>query len=144
MGRFLVVLIIDDDEDDRCMFCEAVSEMSKSFNCITASTGHEALEFLDKATELPDFIFLDLNMPRMNGKQCLEKLKSNSRLSSIPVTIYSTSKFDKDKEETKAAGAEHFLTKPNSLEQLKRELNMIFGEKIEIDAAATNGFKKGA
>src|SRR5438270_7146277 len=100
MVKPLTLLIVDDDEDDKEMFCEVVSAISDSHTCITSSNGHEALHLLQTSQTLPNFIFLDLNMPRMSGKQCLAQLKKSERLSTIPVIIYSTSKLDAGKEET--------------------------------------------
>lgn len=75
MKKVSTILIVDDDEDDKEMFIEVVSEIDNSTNCIQASNGYEALEILEKNISLPDLIFLDLNMPRMNGKQCLQSIK---------------------------------------------------------------------
>lgn len=118
----MTVFIIDDDDDDKEIFCEAMADISGSSVCLAASNGQEALHKLQHIAALPDFIFLDLNMPRMNGKQCLVHLKKDQRLASIPVVIYSTSKLQADREETKELGAVYFLTKPSSAQQLKKEL----------------------
>lgn len=129
MKRFLTVFIIDDDQDDREMFVEVVAEINNSIICITASNGQEALQLLQDQGENPDLIFLDLNMPRMNGKQFLSKLKNMHTYSSIPVIIYSTSKNEADREETKQLGADLFITKPSSLQELKKELEIVFAQK---------------
>lgn len=126
MIKSLVFFIIDDDVDDRELFCEVIAELCDTHRCVTASNGQEALQLLQKEELLPDFIFLDLNMPRMNGKQCLVQLKANERLSKIPVVIYSTSKAVSDKEETRRLGAQAFITKPTCMHQLKRELELVF------------------
>lgn len=131
MSKALNLFIIDDDDDDKEMFCEAVSDINKSFRCLSASNGQEALQILENAGIAPDFIFLDLNMPRMNGKQLLIRLKENERFSSIPVSIYSTSKLQADKEETRQLGADHFITKPSSLMQLKKDLEFVFAKKFK-------------
>ena len=102
MATRKIIMIVDDDPDDRAFFCEALSEVDASIECICLKGGEEAIEHLEESSnEFPDFIFLDLNMPRMDGKQCLKQLKSNSNLSSIPVVIYTTSKSKEDIEETK-------------------------------------------
>ncbi len=72
MQPISTILIVDDDKE---MFIEAVAEIDNSVDCITASNGYEALQILEETTTFPDLIFLDLNMPRMGGKQCLEALK---------------------------------------------------------------------
>jgi len=129
MVKPLTLLIVDDDEDDKEMFCEVVSEISNSHTCLTTANGQEALHLLQTSETLPNFIFLDLNMPRMSGKQCLTQLKHSERLSKIPVIIYTTSKLDADKEETMQLGADYFLTKPTSMQQLKEELKSVFDKK---------------
>lgn len=113
------ILIIDDDIDDQELFAEAIGELNLDFSCECASNGEEGLELLnDTSRELPGLIFLDLNMPRLNGKQCLERIKGNPRLKDIPVIIYSTSSQENDIRDTMAMGAVHFLTKPSSFNEL--------------------------
>jgi CheY-like chemotaxis protein len=85
------LLIADDDEDDRLLFCEAVKEIEPSAECFTAINGEDALEKLRSGLQqLPDYIFLDLNMPRMNGFRCFEELKQDDKLKDMPVVIFST------------------------------------------------------
>ena len=131
MPKPITVFIIDDDEDDREMFCEAMANISEASVCMTAFNGQEALQKLQNAHTLPDFIFLDLNMPRMNGKQCLVQLKKDKRLATIPVVIYSTSKREDDRAETKELGSVHFITKPTSITQLRKDLQFVFDRKYE-------------
>lgn len=117
------IMIVDDDEDDIDFFCEAVRNIDRSHTCVTVSNCEEALQRLRKGkTQLPDLIFLDLNMPRMNGKICLRELKKDSALKNIPVIIYTTSSHHKDKEETLKHGAAHFITKPPTFERMKAEI----------------------
>ena len=102
-----IVLIIDDDEDDRDLFCIAVHEIEPRINCIMARNGEEALQGLRLEYPKPHIIFLDLNMPRINGIQCLRELKKDRELQDIPVVIYTASNLDEDKEEIKKAVATH-------------------------------------
>jgi CheY-like chemotaxis protein len=107
------ILLIDDDEDDRSLFHDALKEIDGSIRCITSVNGQDGLLLLNDTSEnLPDFIFLDLNMPCMNGKQCLAEIKKDSRLSNIPVIIYSTTNRPEDEVEMKKLGAACFVTKP--------------------------------
>lgn len=126
MATRKIIMIVDDDPDDRAFFCEAVSEVDDSIECISVNGGEEAIQHLKNCSDcIPDYIFLDLNMPRMNGKQCLEQIKSNSSFSSIPVIIYTTTKSKEDIEETKYLGAVYFLTKPNTFSDLKEAIKNI-------------------
>jgi DNA-binding NarL/FixJ family response regulator len=107
------VLNIDDDQDDRSIFCEAVAEISSEIDCITKSSGEEALEYLKSAQKLPAVIFLDINMPLMSGKACLAELKKNTKLSAIDVVVLSTTINPKEIIELKKLGAE-FLHKESN------------------------------
>lgn len=130
MATTITVLIVDDDNDDREMFKEAASEINFDINCIEAVNGDDALQLLKKEEAFPDYIFLDLNMPRMNGRQFLEQFKKNEKFSSIPVIIYTTAKLMEDREETKELGAVHFISKPSSINALKKELEFVFSKEI--------------
>ena len=121
--------IVDDDIDDQELFIEAVSEVDRSISCIPVSNCEEALAVLKNTkTDLPDMIFLDLNMPRLNGKQCLAELKRQAHLKDIPVIIYSTSSEKRDIEETTRLGAAHFLTKPNRFEDLCKAILFVLSK----------------
>ena len=126
MNRTLTFFIVDDDIDDQDLFIEAVSEVDKTIKCMSVSNCEEALDLLrNKKINLPDMIFLDLNMPRLNGKQCLAELKKEAHLAHIPVIIYSTSSEKRDIEETSRLGAAHFLTKPNKFEDLCKAISFV-------------------
>ncbi|MCW3086176.1 MAG: response regulator receiver protein [Bacteroidetes bacterium] len=127
MSKLKIVLIVDDDEDDRSLFYDAVKEVDSTIACISANDGEEALELLkNKKTVLPDFIFLDLNMPRVNGKQCLIEIKKMPGLNNIPVVIYSTTKRAEDVEEMKKLGASQFLTKPALFSEICHVISDVF------------------
>ena len=133
MPQNFTLLIIDDDEDDKEMLFEVVTEMYEGVSLLKASSGAEGLQMLEKMERLPDYIFLDLNMPRMSGIQCLEFLKSNEEFRSIPVVIYTTSKSAEHEDETKKLGAAHFITKPISIKALKKELEPVFSNHCGIN-----------
>lgn len=118
MRKNKVLFIVDDDEDDINLFVEAVNEIDKGMGCYKAKNGEDALARLDALDMLPDVIFLDLNMPKMNGRETLERLKTSDRYKNIPVVIYSTSNAEQDKADTKALGASDYLTKPDSFTDL--------------------------
>ena len=118
-------LIIDDDEDDKDFFCDAVTELDSGIACSSASNGVDALAMLPEFEVLPDYIFLDLNMPKMNGKQLLIHLKKHEEFRFIPVVIFSTSKSEDEMEETKRLGAIAFIVKPSSIRELVDELRTL-------------------
>jgi CheY-like chemotaxis protein len=85
---------------------------------------------------MPMVIFLDLNMPKMDGRECLKEIKNNDRLKDIPVVIYTTSSHLRDIEETRNLGAKGFISKPSSLVELHTVLNAI-AESIPNDLDKT-------
>lgn len=125
-------LLIDDDIDDQEIFALAMEKVSFSFECHIANNGFEALRKLEERAVLPDYIFLDLNMPRMNGKECLKELKRNPRFQDIPVVIYTTSSSLSDINDTKKLGAKDFIIKPFSLDALTEKLNNFFQNQPEF------------
>ena len=116
-------MVIDDDEDDLEIFVAAVNEISDSATCTPVSDATTALNSLRANSLTPDVIFLDLNMPVMNGRQFLTIIKSDDNLKSIPVIIFSTSSHSETIEETRQLGADGFITKPNSFASLKEVLS---------------------
>ena len=122
-------LIVDDDSDDYDLFCEAVSDIDSEARCFTAINGEDALKKLGKmAPQLPDFIFLDLNMPRMDGRECLLELKKDIKLRNIPVIIFTTSSAQKDIDDTMATGATYFLTKPSDFQSLRNTIQFVMNK----------------
>ena len=117
------ILLADDDESDRLLFKEAFSELKIKTIVSTTNNGMELMAYLnDHNSTLPDVIFLDLNMPRKNGLECLKEIKSNKNLKDISIAIYSTSDNEKDMEETFINGANVYITKPNDYNLLKQVL----------------------
>ena len=126
----MTILLVDDDEDDRKLFFEAIGEVDKEIRCIAAIDGQAALQYLrDVANPLPEFIFLDLRMPGLSGQQCLEEIKKDMRLESIPVIVYTTSRDVRESEALKRLGAAHFMSKPVSPDDVYYMLSFVLGEK---------------
>ncbi len=107
------ILLIDDDEDDREFFLEAIEEYNPEIRCIEARNGQEGLDFLNAEKIRPDIIFLDLNMPLMNGRQFLLEIKKIDHLKHIPIVILTTSSDNKTIQDCLAIGASYFITKPD-------------------------------
>ena len=119
------ILLVDDDTDDQLFFVDAVKEIEPTLECDIACNGLEALDHLDKVPPPPSLIFLDLNMPIMNGYECLAKLKETKQYNEIPVIIFTTSNQPVDVERTISMGAKLFITKPPDFEVLKNKLHDI-------------------
>jgi CheY-like chemotaxis protein len=111
MKKNKILMIIDDSEDDRYFFIEAIKEIDKNFEYYVANNGLEGLNHLRNTKPLPDFIFLDVKMPVMNGKECLKELKKDGDLKKIPVVIYTSSLPNQHKDLTRTQGVAQFLTK---------------------------------
>lgn len=117
------IMIVDDDDDDREFFREAIDKIDSSIHCVTIENSEKALQYLkDEQHVMPDFIFLDLNMPKINGKECLVQIKKIDHLKQIPVIIYTTSNHPTDREQTKKLGANGFIHKPTQFDVLCNEL----------------------
>ena len=117
------ILLADDDEGDRLLFEEAMGELEINHTVNTVNNGKELMEYLTKKdTLLPHLIFLDLNMPRKNGHECLKEIRSDEKFKNISIAIYSTSASEKDVEETFRNGANVYIKKPNNFAILKQLL----------------------
>ncbi len=112
-------VLIDDDVDDRDIFSIAIDELTEKIEFRSFEGGDIALRSLKETNaRIPDLIFLDLNMPRMNGKECLALLKSDDKLKVCDVIIYSTSKSPEDKKMAQDLGAKDYIVKPGSITEL--------------------------
>ena len=123
------ILLVDDDLDDISLFREALNEVDSLINFHSAKNGRLALEFLLNAqATTPDLIFLDINMPEMNGWQCLTELKSSLLLKQIPVIMYSTSAIKMDEQKASGLGAFGIYRKPDRFEEIKHLLKTVIGD----------------
>ena len=133
MKTAMTLFIVDDDADDRQLFIDAVTEIDGAIECNTANNGQRALEILrDTSFPLPDFIFLDIRMPRLNGKKCLAEIKSDDRLKNIPVIIYTTSKEVAESKELRDMGAFHFISKPRNSEEIYYLISFVLEEHWNV------------
>jgi CheY-like chemotaxis protein len=122
--------LIDDDQDDREIFMIALENADDDYQCVTAKNGVDAVNMINSDPDFdPDFIFIDLNMPYMTGKECLQLIKNTDRFVTTPVIIYTTSSYGKDVEETKSLGASHFLVKPPGINSLTKILSELLDGK---------------
>jgi CheY-like chemotaxis protein len=120
IDTFKKFALADDDADDAELFCEALAAVNPSIACEHAANGRILLDKIrNQETALPDIIFLDINMPEMNGWDSLTELKKHSSLREIPVVMYSTSSTYRDMQAAKKLGANFFYTKPDNFRQLK-------------------------
>jgi CheY-like chemotaxis protein len=118
-------LLADDDRDDREMFSEALAAIDPRIVCEGVEDGRQALKFLSASKVFPNIIFVDINMPVMDGWELLRELKHNKHYLDIPVVVYSTSSRAKDRATAMALGAVCFVTKPDSFKLLKSMLKAV-------------------
>ena len=126
----MTILFIDDDLDDTELFCEAVDYLNKNesfdgredIKCISINDGCKAAELLS-TFGVPDFIFLDVNMPIMNGRECLKFLKTNQTYAKTPIIMLSTSFSESDHEEFNLLGAVACIKKPTEFSALVKLLS---------------------
>ncbi|PSL27500.1 response regulator [Chitinophaga ginsengisoli] len=126
MQEKIICFLIDDDHDDQEIFSLALNAIDEEIDCITANDGVDAINRLRRDRGFtPDFIFLDLNMLRMSGRECLKEIKKIPHLNDIPVIIYSTSSEQKDITETMLLGASDYIVKPPSISILTKRLEQV-------------------
>ncbi|MEP7168845.1 MAG: response regulator [Bacteroidota bacterium] len=128
------ILLVDDDSDDQEFFMEALKELEPTLECSIANNGLEALEYLSTNPPPPSLIFLDLNMPNMNGFECLAELSKVKQYKDIPVIILTTSNDPENKERSLKMGARVFLTKVPGMAAIKFQLH----EMLEKDFTVAN------
>lgn len=117
------IILADDDESDRLIFIEAFSEIRIKADVVALHDGKQLMEYLDKnKVDLPAIIFLDLNMPRKSGVECLKEIRATKKFKDIPIAIYSTSSSKNDIEESFQNGANVYLKKPSDFNKLKEAL----------------------
>jgi CheY-like chemotaxis protein len=135
----MLVLAVDDDMDDLELFEDALKHIDSSITLIKAANGEEALEFLTRGTIVhPDLIFLDINMPKVDGRECLKYLKSDKYLKRIPVIMHSTSVSSSDEEAFGRLGAK-CLIKASTFECQVASLKVIF-KLYEVENADFQAF----
>jgi CheY-like chemotaxis protein len=117
----LNLLLADDDADDCMFFNEALKELPIDSSLKTVDDGEQLMNLLQANPErLPDILFLDLNMPRKTGYQCLSEIKLNDKLKQLPVIIYSTSLNHEVVNLLYDEGADHYIRKPGDFAKLKK------------------------
>lgn len=128
------ILLIDDDADDQLLFNDAIHLVDSSIRFDWADNGQHALNKLRATKLMPDLIFLDLNMPVVNGFEFLSQIKRDEELHNIPVVAFTTSRNPLDTIRARQLGADAFLTKPSDYQELCRKLRQI----VHADLAGRN------
>ena len=119
------IFVIDDDPEDIEIFSEAIYSFNENISITAFTDASRALEDLKKAEKLPDIIFLDLQMPRLTGKDFLQEIKENSNLQYIPIIVLSGQSDVIMRDTYEKIGANNFICKPNSYKELVEKLYQI-------------------
>ena len=123
---YTYVVLADDDEDDRLFFTEAFDELKIKTKVNTFNDGVALMKALaHPESDLPNILFLDLNMPKKSGLECLKEIKTNDRFKNIAIAIYSTSASEEDIENTFVNGANIYIKKPSDFKNLKKILSEV-------------------
>lgn len=134
----LHILLADDDEDERVFFEEALSTVPIPTQLSTVIDGEKLMFYLDKhSEELPDVLFLDLNMPRKNGTDCLKEIEKNEKLKQLPIIIYSTSLPGDAANTLYKLGAYYYVRKtdPLGLQKILHHILLLLVEKRLVRAS---------
>ncbi len=133
------ILLVDDDQDDRSIFSDALSELKIETNLNLLEDGRELVNYLeDRNNKRPDILFLDLNMPYKSGVECLKDIRAIEKFKDLSVAIYSTSNSEKDMEDTFINGANIYIRKPNDFTQLKKVLTEVLSINWQFHTSALN------
>jgi CheY-like chemotaxis protein len=129
------ILLADDDQDDCFFFSEALRKLDFATELTTVDNGERLMTYLSRnSANLPDVLFLDLNMPRKNGAECLREIKQNKKMSDLPVIIYSTYLHHTVADQLYKSGAHYYIRKgdlPELRNVLKRVLTIMKENKFE-------------
>ncbi len=119
------ILLAEDDDDDSMLFKEALNELSSDAKLIRVKDGEELMKILDHSSHtLPDIVFLDINMPRKNGFECLLEIKKSDKYQNVPIVILSTSSGKDLVSKMYEAGANLYICKPNQFNHLKKVIEI--------------------
>lgn len=123
VAREKIILLVDDDEDEHEIFLSALKNTNRDYNFIGADSCEKALRILKELE--PEYIFIDLNMPRTDGMVCLQEIKKLSRVAQVPVYMYSTGINATEGKKALQLGAIDYIIKPNSISSLSAVLRKI-------------------
>ena len=120
----MVILNVDDDSDDREFFSDAMNAVDPQIPCVLFKNGHELLYYLDNNKPMPDYVFIDINMPKMNGYECAQKIRSNDLSEEIQIVMYSTAFNPVDREKFEEQGFK-YIVKQNTLSALVQSIKTV-------------------
>ena len=123
------IVNVDDDPDDREMFCRAVKRIDPEITCVQLSSGEDAIEFFSKNEISPDYIFMDINMPRMNGYECVKEVYEFANLKHTEIIMLSSTFNPRDQVDFGVLGLKYLL-KTSSLSSLADSITKLIQPKL--------------
>lgn len=130
------ILLVEDDKDDQLFFLEALATIRNATLFDIAANGKEAVALLERSPLLPDMIFMDIDMPEMNGIECLARLMTIPRLENIPVVILSSATWEMDY--ARLIGAKAFIKKPSNADILFQQIEQMINLDFVLDSDIAN------
>ena len=121
----LNILLIEDDQDDIDLMQDALRDNGIDFTIVVIKQGDKAIPYLESCKKFPDVILLDLNLPKIHGREILDSIKSSHTYKNIPVVILTTSSAKEDIEYCVKAGANSFITKPYTVDGFRETVAAI-------------------
>lgn len=139
-SRPIIIVVADDDADDRMMIEEAFEESRLGNEVHFVEDGEQLLAYMRRKGKFahlagkpyPGLVLLDLNMPRMDGREALREMKSDPQLCRVPVVVLTTSQADEDIIRTYGLGVNSFISKPVTFEGLVEAVRVLYQYWIEI------------
>ena len=132
MNQELFVLLVEDDPDDVELMHQALADNNVRYSLELISQGDKVIPFLESCKKFPDVVILDLNIPKLHGREVLKKIKASSSLSSIPVAILTTASSSMERENCLTLGADVFITKPSSVQGFNDMVHSILGIAAKV------------
>lgn len=133
------IALADDDSDDRLFFKEAIEKIAIRTKLSLFNDGQELMDYLLLPhVVLPEIVFLDLNMPKKNGMQCLKEIRQTDKIKHLCVAIYSTSSSEKDIEDTFVNGANIYINKPNNFNDLVKAIEKVLRLNWQYQTSSLN------
>lgn len=121
----LHILLVEDDQDDVELMQDALKDNGIPFTMDIVKQGDKVIPYLKSCKNFPSVILLDLNLPKMHGREVLSRIKLSQDFKQIPIAILTTSSSQTEKEFCLSAGAAHFLTKPSTVEGFNKTIEII-------------------
>lgn len=132
MNHELFVLLVEDDPDDVELMHQALADNEVRYSLELINQGDKVLSFLDSCKKFPDVVILDLNIPKLHGREVLRKIKASGTYSSIPVAILTTASSQMERDNCLALGADAFITKPSSVQGFNDMVHSILNIAVKV------------